>query len=160
MTNTNKETRPCPECEAGKMTFQTKPEVIEYKGRTTTIESEGWWCNSCDEAVFGPEALKANEAAFVQLKAEVDELLKPEQVATIRKKLDLSQRQASELLGGGARAFQKYESGTVMVSAAMSNLLRLLDNDPKRLEELPTLRKSEPPAVRVRASSHKRPLSA
>jgi DNA-binding transcriptional regulator YiaG len=51
-------------------------------------------------------------------------------------RLRLSQRKAGELLGGGPRAFQKYESGEVMVSAAMSNLLRLLDKDPRRVKEL------------------------
>lgn len=39
-------------------------------------------------------------------------------------------------LSGGPRAFQKYESGEVMISQAMSNLLRLLANDPRRLDEL------------------------
>jgi HTH-type transcriptional regulator/antitoxin MqsA len=50
--------------------------------------------------------------------------------------LGLSQRKASELLGGGPRAFQKYESGTQALSVAMSHLLRLLAKDPARLREL------------------------
>ena len=57
-------------------------------------------------------------------------------VAEIRKGLGLSQRVASQLLGGGIRAFQRYESGAVTVSGAMSNLLMLLESDPSRLDEL------------------------
>lgn len=53
-----------------------------------------------------------------------------------RRKLSLSQRKASALLGGGPRSFQKYESGSGWVTRAMANLLRLLDHDPTRLEEL------------------------
>lgn len=48
----------------------------------------------------------------------------------------ISQRKAGELLGGGPRAFQKYESGAQAASAPMSNLLRLLANDPSRLREI------------------------
>jgi len=54
----------------------------------------------------------------------------------IRERLQLSQRRAGELLGGGPRAFQKYESGSQQVSVPMTNLLRLLAKDPKRLAEL------------------------
>ncbi len=60
--------------------------------------------------------LQAAERAFVQLRAEVDGVLLPEQVAEVRGKLRISQREAGRLLGGGPRAFQKYESGKVPVS--------------------------------------------
>ncbi len=129
------ESQPCPEC-GGTMTFKTKVEELEYKDYTTKIRTKGWWCGSCSEGILDADALQASERAFLELKAEVDGLLSPGEVTAIRKRLRLSQRRAGELLGGGPRAFQKYESGQVMVSAAMSNLLRLLDKDPRRLEEL------------------------
>lgn len=130
-----KNTQPCPEC-GGKMSFKTKAEELQYKGHTTKIRTKGWWCGSCDEGILDAQALKASERAFLEMKAGVDGLLRPHDVAVIRKRLKLSQRRAGELLGGGPRAFQKYESGQVMVSAAMSNLLRLLDRDPRRIKEL------------------------
>jgi HTH-type transcriptional regulator/antitoxin MqsA len=134
---TRKSSQACPEC-GGKMTFKTKTEELEYKGYTTKVRTKGWWCASCGEGILDADALKLSERAFLELKAEVDGLLSPDEVAAIRKRLRLSQRRAGDLLGGGPRAFQKYESGQVMVSAAMSNLLRLLDNDPRRIEELET----------------------
>jgi HTH-type transcriptional regulator/antitoxin MqsA len=121
------------------MTFKTEASELEYKGHTKTIRTKGWWCDDCDEGILDGEALKASEAAFMALKAEVDGILRPGEVAQIRKRLRLSQRRAGEILGGGPRAFQKYESGVVAVSVAMSNLLRLLDKDPKRLRELEEL---------------------
>jgi HTH-type transcriptional regulator/antitoxin MqsA len=130
-----KKMQPCPEC-GGKMTFKTKVEELNYKGYTTKVRTKGWWCASCGEGILDADALKASERAFLDLKAEVEGLLSPDEVAAIRKRLRLSQRRAGELLGGGPRAFQKYESGEVMVSAAMSNLLRLLGRDPRRMKEL------------------------
>jgi len=69
-------------------------------------------------------------------RAQVDDVLSPAEVVEIRKRLGISQRRAGEVLGGGPRAFQKYEKGTAAVSAPMSNLLRLLSKDPTRLKEL------------------------
>jgi DNA-binding transcriptional regulator YiaG len=74
--------------------------------------------------------------AFLELKAEVDGVLGPKDVARVREKLGLSQRKAGEPLGGGPRAFYKYERGEQAVSLPMSHLLRLLENDPGRIAEL------------------------
>lgn len=128
-------TQPCPEC-GGLMRFEKHDDVLAYKGKSRTIKTLGWWCTSCDEAILTGDPLVAHEKAFLQLKAEVDGVLGPAEVAKIRTALGLSQRKASELLGGGPRAFQKYESGTQALSVAMSHLLRLLARDPSRLREL------------------------
>jgi HTH-type transcriptional regulator/antitoxin MqsA len=128
-------TQPCPEC-GGVMRYEEHDDVLSYKGHTRTIQTLGWWCTKCGEGILTGDALVAHEQAFQAFKAEVDGVLSPGQVAAVREKLGLSQRKASELLGGGPRAFQKYEVGTQAVSTPMSNLLRLLDNDPSRLEEI------------------------
>lgn len=60
----------------------------------------------------------------------------PDEIRTIRERLGLSQTEAGELIGGGARAFTKYESGKVKPAAAVANLLRLLDENPQLLETL------------------------
>lgn len=54
----------------------------------------------------------------------------PDEIARIRMKLGLSQRQASEILTGSLHSFQKYEAGTVIPSFAMGRLLDLLDRYP------------------------------
>jgi len=118
------------------MVRDARPEEVEYKGRSLTIDQPGWYCKVCDEVVLdGPDAALANEA-FVRLRADVDGLLIPQEAAGIRQRLGLSQRQAGALLGGGPRAFQKYESGKDWVTRAMANLLRVLDRDPSAIEVL------------------------
>ena len=59
-----------------------------------------------------------------------------EEIRAIRKSLSLSQVEAGELLGGGPRAFTKYEAGTVKPAAAAVNLLRLLEANPSALVTL------------------------
>ena len=94
----------CPEC-GGKMTFKTKPEELSYKGYVTRVLTEGWWGASCGEGILVAEALEGSERSFQELKAEVEGLLSPDEVAAIRQRLRLSQRKAGGLHGGGPRAF-------------------------------------------------------
>jgi HTH-type transcriptional regulator/antitoxin MqsA len=131
----------CPEC-GGRMRYREGADVVRYKDHERSIQTTAWWCRSCGEAILAGGDLRAREKAFMALKAEVDGTLTPEEVARIRRKLGVSQREAGKLLGGGPRAFQKYESGAAAVSAPMSNLLRLLAEDPSRLEELRARRDS------------------
>jgi HTH-type transcriptional regulator / antitoxin MqsA len=131
-----RKTQPCPEC-AGEMRYGKRADEVTYLGHTRKIQTLGWWCGQCGEAILDGAALQAREKAFLELKAEVDGVLGPDEVAAARERLGLSQRKAGELLGGGPRAFQKYEAGKQAVSVPMSRLLTLLANNPKRLRELP-----------------------
>lgn len=128
-------TRPCPIC-GGELRRGRRADTVEYKGLSRKVTQPGWYCGTCGEVLLDPADVKATEAAFFDLKAEADGLMTAEDVKRIRRGLGLSQREAGELLGGGPRAFQKYESRTVMVSKPMSNLLRLLERHPKALREL------------------------
>ena len=78
----------------------------------------------------------AGDLAFRRLRDSVDGVRSGEEVMRVREALGLSQRAASELLGGGPNAFNKYENGKASVSVPMNHLLTLLENDPKRLREL------------------------
>jgi HTH-type transcriptional regulator/antitoxin MqsA len=128
-------TQACPEC-GSLMRFEKHDDVLEYRGHKRTIKTLGWWCTKCGEGILAGGPLVRHERAFLQLKANVDGVLGPREVAKVRESLGLSQRKAGEVLGGGPRAFQKYESGKQAVSVPMSLLLRLLASDPARLKEL------------------------
>ena len=125
----------CHDCGSA-MARGKKKVTFEYKGASIEVDQPGWYCRKCGEAVLTTQDVKATEPAFVELKARVQGVLTPAEVRAIRTRLRLSQRRASALLGGGPRSFQKYESGTAMVSRPMSNLMRLLDKYPDQLGEL------------------------
>jgi DNA-binding transcriptional regulator YiaG len=57
-------------------------------------------------------------------------------IASIRKKLNLDQREAAELFGGGVNAFSRYENGRTKPPLALIQLLRLLDRHPDLLNEV------------------------
>ena len=115
-----------------------RPFTINYHGHSKTFDMPGWYPpgNECD-ATFTQDDLKVYDKAIKELKAEVEHLLLPAEIRSIRKRLKLTQIQAGLLLGGGKRAFQKYESSDVLPSRAISNLLRLLSSNPALLKTLP-----------------------
>ena len=133
-----KRTSPTPVChDCGvALVRDTRPLSLAYRGETTVVDQPGWYCPRCGEGVVEGADLLATRADRTALKARVEGVLTPGDVRRTRSRLKLSQRAAGQLLGGGPRAFQKYESGEVTVSQPMSNLLRLLDKDPRRLSEL------------------------
>jgi HTH-type transcriptional regulator/antitoxin MqsA len=58
------------------------------------------------------------------------------ELARIRKKLGLTQKEAAMIAGGGHNAFSRYERGEAKPVAAVVNLFRLLDRHPELLKEL------------------------
>jgi DNA-binding transcriptional regulator YiaG len=62
--------------------------------------------------------------------------LEPDDIRRIREKLGISQVEAGELLGGGPRAFTKYEGGVIKPAASTANILRMLDANPGALATL------------------------
>ena len=74
----------------------------------------------------------------------------PDRIRAIRERLELTQEEAGALLGGGPRAFTKYESGSMRPRAAAISLLRVLEAHP---EAVWVLRGNEAPPARSRAPS-------
>ena len=62
----------------------------------------------------------------------------PRYIAKVRRKLDLDQRQAAEIFGGGINAFSRYENGKTKPPLALVKLFKLLDRHPDLLNEVRT----------------------
>lgn len=110
-----------------------RPLTLTYKGESITFDMPGWYGVQPNEGVFEPDDMKISDRALNRLKARAEGLLGPEEIRRIRKKLHLSQESAGALIGGGPRAFQKYETGELLPSRAISSALALLDHDPTGL---------------------------
>lgn len=123
--------------ETGEELFRdTRRLEYEYKGVKFYVDMPGWYPKDNDEGVFTQEDMKVYNKALHVAKAEAEHLLPPDKIRAIRKQVNLTQEAAGRLLGGGQRAFQKYESGEILPSRAISNLLKLLQAKPNMLELL------------------------
>ena len=92
-----------------------RPMILTYKEESISFEMPGWYCNDCEESIHTGKDMKVSDRMLNRLKARSEGLLTPEEIRRIRKKLRLSQESAGLLIGGGPRAFQKYEHGDLLL---------------------------------------------
>jgi HTH-type transcriptional regulator/antitoxin MqsA len=118
------------------MNRAVRPVTLSYKGHSADVEMPAWYCEHCGESIHSGKDMAMPDKALNRLKAEVEGLLLPEAVRRIRKRLKLTQKEAASTVGGGPNVFQKYETGEVLVSKAITSALLLLDKNPEGLEVL------------------------
>lgn len=116
-----------------------RPVTLSYRGLEETVILPGWYCSECGESVHNGEEMKISDRALRNLKAKDSGVFLPETIRAIRTHLKLSQVRASELIGGGPRSFQKYESGEIAPSQAICRMLYLLAKHPEMIQELQAL---------------------
>jgi HTH-type transcriptional regulator/antitoxin MqsA len=127
----------CPLCN-GNLQYGARTESFNYKDKTFTVDMYGEYCSECNESFYNIDDAKKNERNIVLAKRHIDGMLRPEDITRIRKKIGLSQVQASELFGGGVRSFHKYEKGIIAPPKSLDILLRLIDDGKATLEDLST----------------------
>lgn len=128
----------CPACGAAELIHDTRDLPYTYKGETTIIASvAGNFCPACAESIL--DAAESNrvmrEMQFFSKQVNAA-IVDPTFISAVRKKLDLDQREAAELFGGGVNAFSRYEKGKTKPPLALVKLLRLLDRHPELLAEV------------------------
>jgi HTH-type transcriptional regulator / antitoxin MqsA len=130
-----KEGSQCPACGQEGLQKKVITEKFEYKGETFSYPNYVIYeCPSCGDAVVDKKSLKESGRVIRDFYRQVDGLLVSSEIKRIRKfKLCLTQDRASELLGGGAKSFARYENNEVIQSKALDNLLRILDDNPSML---------------------------
>ena len=130
-----------------------RPMTLAYKGERVTFDMPGWYCDDCEESIHTGADMKVSDRVLNRLKARTDKLPEPEEIRRIRRKLRLTQERAGQLIGGGPRAFQKYETGDLLPSRAVSSALALLDHDPSALDVL--LKRQRKGSARVQGPSRR-----
>ena len=128
--------RECLNCKQEEMVHSVRDVPYTYRGWHTTISKvKGSHCSHCGEVEFDAgEGVRFAEA-IEQFAKEIDtrEAL---ELARIRKKLKLTQREAALLTGGGRNAFSRYERGKAKPLQSVTNLFKLLDKHPELIQEL------------------------
>ena len=128
----------CPCCGAAELLHHTCDMPYVYKGETTLIPAvTGDFCPACGEVVLNREHGDRYSELMGLFQREVNAAyVDPAYIVNVRKKLDLDQRQAAEIFGGGVNAFSRYENGKTKPPLALVKLLKLLDRHPELLNEV------------------------
>jgi len=130
----------CPSCGAAKLFHDTRDVPYTYKGETTVIPSvTGDFCPACDEIVLERgQGDRYSELVSAFQRRVNSAYVDPGYITAVRRKLNLDQREAAEIFGGGVNAFSRYETGKTKPPLALVKLLKLLDHHPDLLAEVKT----------------------
>lgn len=128
----------CPVCGAAELVRDTRDVPYTYKGEATTIAAvTADYCPACGESITDAaetdRVMRDMQAFNQQVNAAI---VDPAFIVGVRKKLDLGQREAADLFGGGVNAFSRYENGRTKPPLALVKLLMILDRHPELLDEI------------------------
>lgn len=131
----------CPVCGAVELIHDTRDIPYTYKGETTLITAvTADFCPACNESITDmaetDRVMREMQVFNKQVNAAI---VDPGFIADVRKKLQLGQREAAEIFGGGINAFSRYENGKTKPPLALVKLFKLLNRHPNLLDELKTV---------------------
>ena len=128
----------CPCCGAAELIHDTRDQTYTYKGESTVIpDVTGDFCPACAEVILDRQQGDRYSAAIGAFQKQVNaSIVDPGFIISVRKKLDLDQREAAEIFGGGVNAFSRYENGKTKPPLALVKLLKLLYRHPDLLTEV------------------------
>jgi HTH-type transcriptional regulator/antitoxin MqsA len=128
----------CPRCGAAKLVHDPRDVPYTYKGESTILPRvTGRSCPACDESILDASESRRTMELMLAFSRQVNaSFVDPDFIASVRKKLDLDQREAGEIFGGGVNAFSRYENGKTKPPVALIKLLKVLDRHPELLGEV------------------------
>ena len=128
----------CPSCVSAELVHDTRDVPYTYKNESTVIPAvTGEFCPACGETVLDATESTRVSGAMLAFNKQVNaSIVDPGFITTVRKKLELDQREAAEIFGGGVNAFSRYENGKTKPPLALVKLLKLLDHHPELLNEV------------------------
>jgi HTH-type transcriptional regulator/antitoxin MqsA len=128
----------CPVCGAATLVHDTRDISYVYKGEGSVFPRiTGDFCPACTEVVLDMEQAERFGQLVSEFHKQVNAaIVDPGFIIDVRKKLQLDQKEAGEIFGGGVNAFSRYENGKTKPSLALIKLLRVLDKHPELLPEV------------------------
>ena len=126
----------CPICTDGILIINAKKKGKFKTNRAIEFNQLDVSCTICGDNIQKYVHSKENSKIKRDIYAHINGLLTSEEVRTIRKKLNLTQKEAARICGGGTNAFSRYERGEVLLLRSTSNLLRVLSRYPADIEYL------------------------
>jgi HTH-type transcriptional regulator/antitoxin MqsA len=112
-----------------------RSQAVSFGSLTRVVDVAGWYPADDSDPIHSGADLAESNRVFRELRTSY-----AAHVRKVRKQLKLTQEEAGRLIGGGRRAFQKYESGATPPSDAAVGLIEILSRHPEEIETLRSIR--------------------
>jgi len=113
----------------------TRPQTMKFGSLSRVVDVPGWYPDDDSDSIHSGADLAESDRVYQELK-----IAYAAHVRKVRKRLGLTQEEAGRLIGGGRRAFQKYESGAMPPTDAAVGLIEILDRHPEEVAFLKSIR--------------------
>jgi HTH-type transcriptional regulator/antitoxin MqsA len=134
----------CQVCGSKNIENISKIEIFEYKGQKIELpDYKQVFCRNCGESVADSETVRRSVPLLRDAQRVIDGLMTGDEIRSIRKSFKMTQAEFSQILGGGEKAFARYETGKVAQSKSMDNLLRILRKMPEVIDIIKPLDKGD-----------------
>ena len=128
----------CPICGKAELIRDTRDVPYVYKGEETSLPGiEGDYCPACGELILDATNSMRAGALMGEFNQQVNAAsVDPQFIVNVRKKLELDQKEAAAIFGGGVNAFSRYEDGKARPPLSLVKLLKVLERHPDLLSEV------------------------
>lgn len=128
----------CPVCGAAELVQDTRDQSYTYKGESTVLSGvTGDYCTACGESILDESESRRVMDMMLEFNKQVNSaIIDPSFIIRVRKKLQLDQKEAAAIFGGGVNAFSRYETGKTKPPLSLVKLLKVLDRHPELISEV------------------------
>lgn len=124
----------CPNCNES-VNYTVKKNLIEeYKGSEVNVEENIANCDKCNENIFIEALEEDNLNRLYNKYREVEDIIKPDEIAGFRDEYNISQRELCAIMNWGKMTVNRYERGS-LPSPGHADLLNIIINDEMFLKE-------------------------
>ncbi len=128
----------CPICGKAELIHDTRDLPYVFKGEEAILPGiEGDFCPACGEIILDATNSMRAGVLMGEFNQQVNAAsVDPQFIVNVRKKLELDQKEAAAIFGGGVNAFSRYEDGKARPPLSLVKLLKVLERHPDLLSEV------------------------
>jgi HTH-type transcriptional regulator / antitoxin MqsA len=116
----------CPACLSGTLKRHAFQSSVVHAGVKDAIQQAKLVCSHCGIELFDETCSRENRRSLVVFQKRVDGVPTGAEIKAMRLRAKLSSERAGRLLGGGPKAFSKYENEEIVPTGGMLTIMRLL----------------------------------
>ncbi len=126
----------CPYCRKEVEYEIEKRDVEEFKGIKINTYENVAICKECHQDLYVNDIENENNKRIYELYRKEANIIKPQDIISLREKYNISQRELTAILGFGKMTINRYERGGVPTKSQSDYIKLLIDNDDKFIEKV------------------------
>ena len=126
----------CPYCKNEVEYRVEKRELKNFRGVEIDTYENVAVCKNCHQDLYINEIEEKNNERILRLYRAKSNIIKPQDIVTLREKYNISQRELTAILGFGKMTINRYERGGIPTKSQSDYIRILIDNESKFMEKV------------------------